>query len=107
MAAATHMISIPEAKLRELLLEDGLLTAAQFDEAVREAGVTGKNVASVLLSRNVITENYLEELLSRYLRVPLAQIDTAKIDVNILSLLPEEVARQRRVILFKKNTDEF
>lgn len=81
------------------------MTAGQLDEVVREAGVTGKRVTEVLLSKNLITENYLEELLSRYLGVPLVQLDTAKIDTNTLSLLPEEVARQRRVILFRKNTD--
>ncbi len=98
-------VKIPDAKLKELLLEEGFLTAAQFDEVAREAGITGKDVAGVLLSRNLITENYLEELLSRYLGVPLINLDTGNIDVNILSLLPEEAARQRRVILFRKNSD--
>lgn len=105
VAILAYMINVPNAKLRELLLEDGLLTAAQFDEVVKESGVTGKSVTAVLLSKNLVTENYLEELLSRHLGVPLVQLDTAKIDPNVLALLPEEVARQRRVILFRKNTD--
>lgn len=99
------MVNIPDAKLKELLLEEGVLTATQFDEAAREAGLTGKSVTGVLLSRSLITESYLEEVLSRYLRVPLARIDTSEININTLSLLPEEVARQRRVILFRKNAD--
>lgn len=99
------MVSIPDAKLKELLVEEGLMTAGQFDEVTREAGATGKSVAGILLSKDLITENYLEELLSRYLGIPLIQLDAAKIDINILSLLPEEIARQRKVILFKKSSD--
>lgn len=99
------MVNIPDTKLRELLLEEGILTAAQFDEAVKEAKAAGKSAATILLSKNLITESYLEELTSRYLGVPLIQLDTGKIDPNALALLPEELARQRRVILFKRNTD--
>lgn len=99
------MVNIPDARLKELLVGEGLMAAEQFDEVVREAGVTGKSVVGILLSKDLITESYFEELLSRYLGVPLVQLDTAKIDINILSLLPEEIARQRKVILFKKNSD--
>lgn len=99
------MINIPDAKLKELLLEEGLLTAIQFDEAAKEAEITGKGVAGVLLAKNLITENYLEEILSRYLRIPLIQLDAGRIDGNVLTLLPEEIARQRRVVLFRKKAD--
>ena len=105
MAITSYMTGIPDTKLKELLIEDGLITGEQFDEVMREAGATGKSVVGILLSKDLITENYFEELLSRYLNVPLVQLDTAKIDLNALALLPEEIARQRRVILFKKNTD--
>lgn len=99
------MTGIPDAKLKELLVEDGLVTPEQFESILKEAGEAGKKVMELLLAKNFITKNYFEELLSRYLRVPLVQLDTAKIDLNVLSLLPEEVARQRRVMLFKKNAD--
>ncbi len=99
------MTSIPNAKLKEFLIEDGLVTGEQFEGVVKDAGETGKNLTELLLSRNLISQNYLEELLSRYLKVPLIKLDTAKIDQNALALLPEEIARQRRVILFKKNAD--
>ena len=99
------MINIPAPKLRELLLKDGLLTAEQFDQVTLEAGQTGKSVVEALLSRNLITRDYFEELFSRYFGVPLVQLDTANIDPSTLALLPEETARQRKVVLFKKNPD--
>ena len=105
VAVASHMTGIPDAKLKELLVEDGLMTPEQFEGVLKEASGTGKSVMELLLAKNFITESYFEELRSRYLRVPLIQLDTAKIDLNALSLLPEDVARQRRVILFKKNAD--
>ncbi|MEX2033370.1 MAG: GspE/PulE family protein [Candidatus Colwellbacteria bacterium] len=99
------MTGIPDAKLKELLIEDGLITPEQFEGALKEAKEKGKNATEILLSGNLITESYLEELTSRYLGVPLVRLDTGKIDPNALALLPEETARQRRVILYKRNTD--
>ena len=99
------MINIPAPKLKELLLKDGLLTAEQFDQVTKDAVETGKSVVEALLSRNLITRDYFEELFSRYFGVPLVRLDTANIDPGILALLPEETARQRKVVLFKKNPD--
>ncbi len=99
------MINIPENRLKDLLIEEGLVTGEQFDEIQAEARLAGKNLTGELLERNIITENYLEELLSRYLGVPLATLDAGKIDPQVIPLLPEEAARQRRVVLFGKNAD--
>ncbi len=99
------MLSIPENKLKDLLHEEGLMTKEQLDQAASEAALAGKPLAEILLSKNIITESYLEELTSRYLGVPVASLDTGKIDLQTLALLPEEVARGRRVVLFGKGAD--
>lgn len=99
------MMRIPEDKLKKLLIEDGLMTEEQFAGAVKEAQAAGKGVIEFLLAKNLVGEDYFEELLSRHLRVPLVKLDTAKIDLGVLALLPEEIARQRKVIIFRKNND--
>src|SRR3972149_4294657 len=99
------MFNIPASKLKELLLKDGLLTAEQFDQVAQDAVEAGKSVVEALLSRNLITRDYFEELFSRYFGVPLVRLDTANIDPGIFALLPEETARQRRGVPFKKNPD--
>ncbi len=99
------MLNIPTPKLKELILADGLVTEAQFNRVLEESGRTGKAVSEILIGGDLVTEDYFKELVSRYLGIPTTRLDSAAIDTNVLYLLPEELARQKRVILFAKNAD--
>ncbi|PIR98198.1 MAG: hypothetical protein COT89_00590 [Candidatus Colwellbacteria bacterium CG10_big_fil_rev_8_21_14_0_10_42_22] len=99
------MTTIPDSKLKEMLLADGLVTEESFNSIAEEATRLGNTIAEVLISRNIITNEYFLNLASRYLNVPLAQLGEKDIDTNILNLLPEDVARQKRTVPFGRNQD--
>lgn len=99
------MLQIPPEKLKELLVADQLITAQAFDEALKEGERLGQGVSDILISRNIVASGYYYNALSRYFGVPLAKLDTRKVDMGILKLLPEEVARGKRAILFGKEED--
>ncbi|MFH1188785.1 MAG: GspE/PulE family protein [bacterium] len=99
------MLSIPTHKLRELIIAEGLIEPAVFDAIVEETDRLGQNVADTLITKNIIDIAYYSNLLSRYLDVPLANLGNRAIDTNILHLLPEDMARQKSVIVFGKEVD--
>src|SRR3989344_6085989 len=99
------MLQIPEQKFREILLQDNLMTAKAFDVIAQEAQRLGQRTAEILISRNIITEQYYTNLLSSYFSVSLAGLEGKEIDMNILKLLPEDLARQKRVIIFSRESD--
>jgi len=99
------MLQIPDQKLKNLLLSDGVISDEQFEESVKEAGRMGIGVSNILLEKNLITTNYYQNLLSNFYKVPKANLDENQIDEKVMKLLPEEVARQKRVILFKREED--
>src|SRR3989344_4868495 len=84
------MIQLPPAQLKELLMRDGLVTADEFDAVV----------ADILVSRNLISEDYFANLAARYFGVERANLLARDIDEQALQLLPEDVARQKHVIIF-------
>ncbi len=99
------MLQIPEDKLKEILLRDGLISPATFDSTAIEAKRLGQSIADNIVSQGLMTNDYYSSVLSDYFHVPLAGLDQKDIDVSVLTLLTEDVARQKRVVLFGKDPD--
>ena len=101
------MLQIPSSVLKELLIKEGLIRPEVFDELAVEAERLGQNMADILISKNIITQPYFMNLISRYFKVSLVDLSGRGIDEAILKMLPEEVARQKRVIVFGRDPDNW
>lgn len=99
------MFKIPDDKLKNILVSTGLVTAEDFDKNALEANRLGMNIAEMLITRGIIPAKYVESAIGNYLGVPAADLENKEIDISVLKLLPEETARQRRVVLFGKEGD--
>ena len=99
------MTTIPDLKLKELLLADGLISEESFNAVAQEAARLNNTIAEILISRNIITNDYYLSIVARHLNVPLAELDEKNIDIGALNLLPEDMARQKRSISFARNQD--
>ena len=98
-------MQIPNEKLKELLVNEGLIKPEEFDRVLEESVRMGQNVADILISRGIITKSYFNELLISYFEVGKAALASRVIDSNIVRLIPEEFAREKRVIVFGKEED--
>ncbi|PIU98394.1 hypothetical protein COS61_01660 [Candidatus Wolfebacteria bacterium CG03_land_8_20_14_0_80_40_12] len=99
------MLTIPSQKLKEFLIKDGLISDEKFDSLLAEAERMNQNIADLLISQGVITVDYFYNLVVQYLNIPLANVAGRSIDEDILRKLSEELARQKRVIIFGKEAD--
>ena len=99
------MVKIAAQNLRELLVKEGLIDPKVFDDIAIEADRLGQNVADMLISRGIITQEYLTMLLTEYFGVSRADLLNREIDLDTLRLIDEGIARRRRIILFKKESD--
>jgi len=95
-------MQIPIHKLKEMVVGENFITEADFDILAEEAARLGQNVADVLISKNIVSHDYLADLLSSYFGVEKANLNSRQIDKNVLQLLPEELARQKKAIVFAK-----
>jgi len=96
-------MDLPLDALKSLILGTGLLSEKDFDNTVKEAQRTEKDVVDVLVSRNYITRDYYAEMLAQYFKVPRVKLIGEKIPKEILNLIPEEIARTRNEIVFNKS----
>ncbi len=99
------MVELPAEKLKSLLIEDGVITAAKFDEFLNTAHRMGQGTAALLISKNVITDEYYKNILATFYNVPIAILEPANIDDAVLKLIPEDYAREKRVVMFKKEVN--
>jgi len=99
------MLQIPHEKLKEFLLKDGLVSESDFSAAQEDANRLGQDLGDVLISRGIINERYLLGLISNYFGVESTNLDISSLDESVVKLLPEEISRKRRIVVFKRNAD--
>lgn len=99
------MLDLPESKLREVIVNEGIITADKFDELSIAASRFNQSISSVLISKNVITQQYYNNLVASYFNVEFANLGVRGIDTSVFYLLPESIARQKRAIIFAKEFD--
>jgi type IV pilus assembly protein PilB len=88
----------PGRRLGQLLLEDGLVTAAQIDDAVARQRASGERLGSVLVRLGFLTEDQLVNALSRQYGLPAVAPSQLDIDPELLRLVPAQIARKYRVL---------
>jgi len=98
-----YMINLPQEKIRDILLKAGIIDVQSFDEIRIEAERKQQNVVETILSQGLINKDYFYLLLSKSLGMPRVNLSVVKIDEQILRILPEDIARKRKVIVFEED----
>lgn len=99
------MIKFPAEKLKEMLIKDGLVKAEDFEQLIKEALRKKQDITDLLISRNVITQEYLYNFIAQSLGVERVNLRTQSINETTLHLINEDLARRLRVIVFKKDPE--
>ena len=97
-------VPLPPAELKRRLVTDGILTEEAFDAMLAAADRKSQSILDVLISDAHVDATYLRETIASMLGVQLARLD-ATIDETLVKELPESIARQREVVLFRREPD--
>ncbi len=97
------MISLPLSKIKEMLVGAGILDGGTFDLLSREAERKRQNVVDLIVSQGLITNDYYYTLLAKALGYERVNLGTTKIDEGVMHLIPEDIARSRKIIIFSKD----
>src|SRR3972149_5736883 len=86
--------------LKKIIVGSGFVSEADFDNAVKTAAELNKQVVDVLIFRGAINEETVGKLIAEHYGLPYANIKKTSIPPEILSLVPEKMARGYRIIPF-------
>ncbi len=86
------------ARLGEVLVAEGLISAEQLHDALREHRRSKERLGTVLARRGLVTEERLVEVLSREHGLPSVDVRQHAISQDILALVPAHIARKHEVL---------
>ena len=88
-------------RLGDMLLEAGLLTEKQLEEALKEQVKTGKFLGRILVERGIIDEKELKKILSVQAGIEMIDLKNTVIDKNAVNVFPSALAKTYNVIPVK------
>ncbi len=90
-------------RLGDQLLDDGLISREQLDEALFHSKQSATPIGSVLVKLNFITVEQLRNALSKQQGIESAQVKDLNIDPAVIKLLPEDFIRENKVAPLRTN----
>jgi type IV pilus assembly protein PilB len=93
---------IEETQLKDFILDSGLVSRADVMSAEKEAQASGESIGKVLVTKGKLTEDDLRRMQAYILGIPFVDLKNEKLPFEILSLIPEPIARNHNVVAFKK-----
>ena len=89
-------------RLGEFLLQNGIITSEQLEEALESQKYTGRKIGSILVDMGILSEEQLCEELSRRLHIPFFDLANYIIDPKVVQMVPEHLCERYRLICIKK-----
>lgn len=94
---------IQDDQLKRFILDSNLVTKADIAASEKIAKDENRSLAEALIAGGHLTEDDMRRVESYVLGIPFVSLKDIKVDFEILSLIPEPVARTHNIIAFKKN----
>ena len=95
-------MKVEPQQLKAFLLDAGLVTQIQFDEAQKKAEKTKQKVGDVLVSQGLITQEELIKLEAYILGIPFVNLEKELVSPEVLKIIPEPIARSHNIVTFRK-----
>lgn len=92
-------------RLGDLLVESGLITEEQLEQALKEKS-EGQKLGDALLQKGFITEQQLIEVLEFQLGIPHVSLYQYPIDAKLMNLIPKDFAKRNSLIPLKRDGDK-
>ncbi|MBX9765539.1 Flp pilus assembly complex ATPase component TadA [Patescibacteria group bacterium] len=94
-----------DAQLKTFVLDSGLVSRKDVEQAEKSAKDKGQSLAHALVSLGALGEDDMRRMQAHILGIPFVSLSGTKIDFSVLSLIPEPIARTHNVVAYKKNAD--
>lgn len=96
---------IQDAQLKRFVTDSGLVPKKDLAAAEKTAQEEKRTLAEALVAGGYMSEDDMRRVESYVLGIPFVSLKDTKIEFDVLSLIPEPVARNHNIIAFKKGKD--
>jgi type IV pilus assembly protein PilB len=99
-------MQVDNDRLKSFILDAGLVSEEQIQDALEKSASTGKKLGDVLVDQKLVSMDQIRQLYSYILGVPFVNIEKEIIPKEILQVIPEPIAKKYKVVAFKKTGTE-
>lgn len=92
-------------QLKKYILDSKLMSLADLQSAEKESEKTKKDIGEVLVSQGKISEDDFRRMQAHILGIPFVDLKNKKLEFEVLSLIPEPIARNHNIVAFSKIVD--
>lgn len=96
---------IESSQLKQALVESGLVSVSDLEAAFKKAKEKSAEVGDILISGGKINEDDYRRVFAHVLGVPFVDLKTKKFEFDVLSLIPEPIARNHNIVALEKKGD--
>jgi len=96
---------IEENQLKNFIVDSGLVSKNDILTAETEAKAKKTNLGEILVNQGKLSEDDLRKTQAYILGIPFVNLHDQKIDFDILSIIPEPIARNHNIVAFKKTSE--
>jgi type IV pilus assembly protein PilB len=96
---------IEETQLINFILDSGLVSKSDIDAAKQDAKKQAMGIGKYLVAHNKLTDDELRRIQAYVLGIPFVDLKGQKLDFEILSMVPEPIARNHNIIAYKKTSE--
>jgi len=93
---------LKEEQLEKFILDSGLVDKSALQKSKQEAEEKGQPLGDILVSSGKISKDDLRRIAAYILGIPFVDLNDQKLDFDVISLIPEPIARKHNIIAFKK-----
>lgn len=97
-------MTVNDKQLKDFIIDSGLVPRAELEAAEKKALEKKQYLGEVLVSEGKLAEDDLRRTEAYILGIPFVNLKGQKIDFEVLSLIPEPIARKHNIVAFKKTT---
>jgi len=95
---------VTNEQLKSLILKNNLIGEKELNGLEEEAKNAGYTLSEILVEKDVMTDENLGILLADFLKLPFIVLSKITISPDVFNIVPEKIARKKKVIPFAKDT---
>ncbi len=99
-------MEVSEKELKEFIIDSGVVSRKEIDDAEIEAKKRKQSIGAILVANGGLTKDALRRIKAYILGIPFVDLKKSKISEDVLSLIPEPIARTHSIVAYKKNKRE-
>ncbi len=96
---------IEDDKLKDFILDSGLVSSVEMKGAVKAIADKNMSLGDFLVSEGKISENDMKRIQAYILGIPFIDVGNSRIPFEVLSMIPEPIARKHNIIAYKQDAN--